>query len=135
MSEEDRKQLTELADTIKPSPAKDLLLMWLHLNLIGRAPQTKILSLAEKQCDSDKDLCCVYYIEAMICFYSDEISTAIDKATKCLHLSTRIGYKMLETQVLISLGRIYETLGYEDLGAEFANAASQTMSDQFRVRF
>jgi hypothetical protein len=118
--------LAELANAIKPSPARDLVLMWLRLKRLGQMPQATALSLAERQCGNDVELSCVYYIEAMILFYGDETSAAIDKATKCLHLSTRIGYKSLEAQVLLYLGRIYETLGHKELGAEYVDAASKT---------
>jgi hypothetical protein len=126
--------LAELAEAIKPSPARDLVLMWLHLKRLGQIPRASALSLAERQCRDDEELGGVYYIEAMILFYAGEISAAIDKATKCLHLSTRIGYKLLEAQTLLYLGRIYETLGHKELGAEYADAASKTMSGQTLVR-
>jgi hypothetical protein len=92
-----------------------------------------LLERAESECGSDEELSYVLHLEALILHYSGETYQAIEKAQQCLALTSRIGHRLLEADVLIHMGQMYEALGYGDLGMEYANAAEHMRAGTFAV--
>jgi hypothetical protein len=84
---------------------------------------------AEETCRNDDELSYVFHVEAMILFYRGDVHSAIERAKKCLDLSSRVGQKKLEAETLLHLGKIYEALGHRDLGTAYAQAAWAMDSD------
>lgn len=109
-------------------PVKNLIDEWLD-SLSAHTPgSSELLERVESQCTSDEELGYVLHLEALVLDHAGHMHQAIDKAHQCLVLSSRIGHRPLEADVLAHMGQMYHTLGHSDLGAEYFRAAEHMRS-------
>jgi hypothetical protein len=86
------KLISSTADTLSASVRK-VIDGWLESMADHSYVSPRLFESAESECRSDEELSHVLDLEALIHHYSGDTHQAIDKAHKCLTLSSRIGYR------------------------------------------
>jgi tetratricopeptide (TPR) repeat protein len=109
-------------------PVKRLIDAWLDSLSAHSRASSELLERVESQCGSDEELGWALHLEALVLDHAGDTYQAIDKAQRCLELTSRIDHRQLEADVLVHMGKMYRALGHKDLGAEYARAAERMRS-------
>jgi hypothetical protein len=121
--------LISKATDLSSLPVRLLIDAWLQSMAANSFVPFHLFEKVENECANVEDLSYVLHIEALMFHYSGDMDEAISRAHRCLDLSSRIGNRLLEADVLLHMGKMYETLGHRDLGAEYLSAAEQMRTE------
>ena len=117
-------QLAGLAAQVLSPAAKHLVLAILEAIRRDATRSRHHLDRAETSCTDDGELCYVLHVGATLLLYLGNADGALEKEKQCLELCDRLGYRILQADVLSHLSAVYGALGHRDLAAAYAAEAA-----------